>query len=164
MLEGRTIPVHFPVVAPTFKQSTEIVPRAELEAALVAANEINRQIASTVVLPPELQTAQLNFDLQAIEFQRVDAGAEEDLRQSIPPIPALLLIPGNIGFLNQFFSVQVFTENAAPAGSGLSVNNVKARRVLRRNAFRRDSRMGRRINSAVLLTGFSFGLMLPPMP
>jgi hypothetical protein len=25
-----------------------------------------------------------------------------------------MVIPGNIGYLNQFFSVQIFTENAAP--------------------------------------------------
>jgi hypothetical protein len=37
-----------------------------------------------------------------------------------------MVIPGNIGFLNQFFSVQIFTENGAPLGSGLSVNNVQA--------------------------------------
>ncbi len=38
-----------------------------------------------------------------------------------------MVIPGNIGYLNQFFSVQIFTENGAPAGSGLSVFNVQAR-------------------------------------
>ena len=32
-----------------------------------------------------------------------------------------MVIPGNIGYLNQFFSVQIYTENAAPLGSGLSV-------------------------------------------
>src|SRR6185295_3556577 len=41
-----------------------------------------------------------------------------------------MVIPGNIGFLNQFFSVQIFTENGAPNGSGLSVNNVQATLVL----------------------------------
>ena len=37
-----------------------------------------------------------------------------------------MVIPGNIGFLNQFFSVQIFTENGAPMGSGLNVNNIQA--------------------------------------
>ncbi|MEO7678208.1 MAG: hypothetical protein ABIV39_15735, partial [Verrucomicrobiota bacterium] len=44
----------------------------------------------------------------------------------IPPIPALLVIPGNIGYLNQFCSVQVFTENGAPNGASLSAFNIKA--------------------------------------
>jgi hypothetical protein len=41
-----------------------------------------------------------------------------------------MVIPGNIGYLNQFFSVQIFTENAAPLGSGLSVLNVQAELIL----------------------------------
>ena len=34
-------------------------------------------------------------------------------------IPALLLIPGNIAFLNQFFSVQLLVSNQAPDGTPL---------------------------------------------
>jgi hypothetical protein len=41
-----------------------------------------------------------------------------------------MVIPGNIGFLNQFFSVQIFTENGAPAASGLSVRDIKAEFLL----------------------------------
>src|SRR5262249_23016366 len=52
------------------------------------------------------------------------------LQLHIPPIPALMVIPGNIGFLHQFFSVQIFTENGAPSGSGLQVKNVQATLVL----------------------------------
>ncbi|PYM10793.1 MAG: hypothetical protein DME18_15615 [Verrucomicrobia bacterium] len=132
VLEGKTIPVKFPVVAPTFKQSTEIIPQAELEAKLIKAQEINQQIAASTSaeLPPELQTAGLNIQVQGINFQRVDLGEGQDLTLQIPPIPALMIIPGNIGYLNQFFSVQIFTENAAPQNSGLSVFNVRAEVIL----------------------------------
>ncbi|PYK96334.1 MAG: hypothetical protein DME19_20025, partial [Verrucomicrobia bacterium] len=132
VLEGKTIPVKFPVVAPTFKQSTEIIPQAELEAKLIKAQEINQQIAASTstTLPPELQTAGLNIQVQGINFQRVDLGEGPDLTLQIPPIPALMIIPGNIGYLNQFFSVQIFTENAAPPNSGLSVFNVRAEVIL----------------------------------
>jgi hypothetical protein len=41
-----------------------------------------------------------------------------------------MVIPGNIGYLNQFFSVQIFTENGAPPNSGLSVFNVQAELLL----------------------------------
>lgn len=129
VLDGKTIPVKFPVVAPSFQQSTEIIPKAELEAALAEASVINQQIAGTVELPPELQTAQINFDIVPVNFQRVEE-VDIELNLKVPPIPALVVIPGNIGFLNQFFSVQIFTENAAPGGSGLSVHNVKAELVL----------------------------------
>ncbi|HEY6225693.1 MAG TPA: hypothetical protein VI282_01090, partial [Verrucomicrobiae bacterium] len=125
VLDGKTIPVKFPVVSPQFREKTEIVPTAELEARLAEAQAINQDIGSKLELPPELETARLNIQVQAINFQQVDAG-DADLNLKIPPIPALLVIPGNVGFLNQFFSVQLFTENAAPKDSGLSVVNVRA--------------------------------------
>ena len=131
VLDGKTIPVSFPVVSPQFKQSTELIPAAELEARLKQAAVLNQQIlAQTVQLPPELQTAQLNIQVQGVNFQVVDPGAVQGLGLAIPPIPALMVIPGNIGFLHQFFSVQTFTENGAPLGSGLSVSNVQASLLL----------------------------------
>lgn len=129
VLDGKTIPVQFPVISPQFKQSTELVPAAELQAKLATAAAINQDIGSKIQLPSELETAGLNIQVQAINFQQVDAG-DADLNLKIPPIPALLVIPGNVGFLNQFFSVQLFTENAAPKDSGLSVVNVRAQLVL----------------------------------
>jgi len=125
VLDGQTIPVRFPVVAPAFGGNTEIIPIAELQERLAQAEAINNSIDLGSVLPPELETARLNIEIKGINFQ-VTEESEQDLMLSIPPIPALLVIPGNIGFLNQFFSVQIFTENAAPTGSGLSVMNVQA--------------------------------------
>lgn len=125
VLDGKTIPVRFPVVAPSFQGNTEIIPAAELERRLAQAEAINNQLDLGALLPPELETARLNIDIKGINFQFVES-SDQDLALSIPPIPALLVVPGNVGFLNQFFSVQIFTENAAPAGSGLSVVNIKA--------------------------------------
>jgi hypothetical protein len=39
-------------------------------------------------------------------------------------IPSLLVIPGNVGYLKQFFSAQLFVANGAPVGSGLVVRDV----------------------------------------
>ncbi len=126
VLDGKTININFPVVSPKFTDSTEIIPAAELEEKLALAAALNQQIGSTVQLPPEFETAQLNIEVQGINFQVVDPEEEESLSLRIPPIPALMVIPGNIGYLNQFFSVQIFTENGAPRGSGLSVYNIQA--------------------------------------
>lgn len=41
-------------------------------------------------------------------------------------IPAVLVIPGNIGFLKQFFSAQLYVSNGAPAGSRLDLEEIKA--------------------------------------
>ncbi len=127
VLDGQTIPVSFPVVSPTFTDSTEIIPADEVQAKLQQAAAINQQIASSVVqLPPQLQTAGLNIQIQGINFQDVDPSPGQNLALAIPPIPALMVIPGNIGYLHEFFSVQIFTENGAPTGSGLSVGNIQA--------------------------------------
>ncbi|MBN8249926.1 MAG: DUF11 domain-containing protein, partial [Verrucomicrobia bacterium] len=126
VLDGKTIPITFPVVSPKFLDSVELIPAAELEEKLAQAAVLNSQIAATTELPPEFEVSQLNIQVQGINFQVVDPGEDEPLGLNIPPIPALMVIPGNIGYLNQFFSVQIFTENAAPRGSGLSVYNIRA--------------------------------------
>lgn len=127
VLDGQTIPVRLPVVSPRANQTTEIIPAAELEERLRTAQQVNQDLAARLQLPEAVKVA--SIELQPVNFQFTEE-TEEGLGLSIPPIPALLVIPGNIGFLNQFFSVQVFTENAAPAGSGLSVLNVRAELVL----------------------------------
>jgi hypothetical protein len=39
-------------------------------------------------------------------------------------IPSVLVIPGNVGYLKQFFSAQLYVTNATPGGSNLVVDNV----------------------------------------
>jgi hypothetical protein len=39
-------------------------------------------------------------------------------------IPSVIIIPGNVGFLMQFFSAKLFVANGAPVGSGLSVRGI----------------------------------------
>ncbi|HYG23696.1 MAG TPA: carboxypeptidase regulatory-like domain-containing protein [Verrucomicrobiae bacterium] len=131
VLDGQTYPIKFPVVTPDFKGSTEVIPAAELERRLVEAQRINDQLTSreNVALPPELETAGLNLVVKGCNFELAEPSSPR-LRLDIPPIPALMVIPGNIGYLNQFFSVQIFTENAAPQNSGLSVLNLQAKLVL----------------------------------
>ncbi|HET6407449.1 MAG TPA: Ig-like domain-containing protein, partial [Chthoniobacteraceae bacterium] len=129
VVDGKTIPVKFPVVAPAFRQPTEIIPAAELDRLLAEADQLNNQLDLGAFIPKELEASGLNIEVKGINFQFVDEG-EIDLALRIPPIPALVVIPGNVGFLNQFFSVQIFTENGAPTGSGLSVSNVLAQMKL----------------------------------
>ena len=41
-------------------------------------------------------------------------------------IPAVLVIPGNVGYLKQFFSAQLYVSNGAPVGPGLNIREIKA--------------------------------------
>jgi hypothetical protein len=45
-------------------------------------------------------------------------------------IPSILVIPGNVGFLKQFFSAQLYVANGAPGGSNLVVHDVTGTVVL----------------------------------
>jgi hypothetical protein len=45
-------------------------------------------------------------------------------------IPSVLVIPGNVGFLKQFFSAQLYVANGAPGGSNLVVHDVTGTIVL----------------------------------
>ena len=126
VVDGQTVPVKFPVVAPRFSQSTEIIPQAEVDELLAEAESVNRSLGLSVELPEALEVSGLDIEIQGINVQAVDPTGEVDLTLRVPPIPALMVIPGKIGLLNQFFSVMLFTENAAPAGSGLSVHGLTA--------------------------------------
>jgi hypothetical protein len=130
VVDGVSFPVRFPVIAPSFKQSTEIIPAAELEARLAEVDRLNQEIGQTVGLPPELERVMPDIQVKGVNMQFGAGGGDGDLSLQIPPIPALMVIPGNIGFLNQFFSVQIYTENAAPRGSGLSVHSLTAELIL----------------------------------
>ncbi|NKB22886.1 MAG: hypothetical protein GKR87_00500 [Kiritimatiellae bacterium] len=130
VIDGKTVPVKLPVIAPTFKEATEIIPQAEIDEKMAAANVMNQQLSQTAELPPELEAAGLNIEIQGINFQFVDTTLELGLALQPPPIPALMVIPGNIGFINQFFSVQIFMENGVPGGSGLNVHNMQAELLL----------------------------------
>jgi hypothetical protein len=50
---------------------------------------------------------------------RLPNGTMEEVR-----IPSVLVIPGNVGFLKQFFSAKLFVANGAPGSSNLVVHNV----------------------------------------
>ncbi len=49
---------------------------------------------------------------------------------NLPPIPGVVIIPGNIGYLNQFFSVMLKVSNAAPGYANLVVKDLKAEIIL----------------------------------
>jgi hypothetical protein len=45
-------------------------------------------------------------------------------------IPAILVIPGDVGYLKQFFSAQMYVANGTPTGSNLTVRDVTAKITL----------------------------------
>lgn len=125
ILFGRSFPVRLPVVTPKFNDAIEVISVAERQARLVEAEQMNDRLGQALRLPEPLELPGLNMQIKAINFHRASVDEGDDLGGD-DLIPALVVIPGNVGFLNQFFSVQVFTANAAPARSGISVHSLEA--------------------------------------
>ncbi|QYZ65331.1 MAG: hypothetical protein OI74_04575 [Gammaproteobacteria bacterium (ex Lamellibrachia satsuma)] len=124
-VDGNTFKIRLPVALPTrellaFQQTTP-----ELIGLLSRVNaELNER--QVVELPDDFDRPGLNFSIAAIPF--MEAGADDGGPRPFgaPPITGLVVIPGNIAFLNQFFSVMVTVANVAPDGSLLSVRDLTA--------------------------------------
>ncbi|HWT83581.1 MAG TPA: hypothetical protein VN648_32835, partial [Candidatus Methylomirabilis sp.] len=82
--------------------------------------------------PPDLPGVSLpsianpNLVAKPITFIPVLPALEGEDPVELPPIPALLVFPGNIGFLHQFFQALLIVTNGAPEGSSLIVQDLVA--------------------------------------
>ncbi len=123
VLASRPYEVRFPVVTPYFRSPVDLVPQAELDARFAEAERTNAELMRTVDWPPELDVPGLDLYAEPINLAVADP---QEPPSSTAYLPSLLVIPGRIGYLDKFFSVQLFTANAAPARSGLSVHSVSA--------------------------------------
>jgi hypothetical protein len=110
-LESKAVTIQLPVVF-----DRQGVP---LPLPLAGVGEGSREGVGLPDLPPIIP---MMLDLET--------GVREALSIQFPDtvvdvkIPALLVIPGNVGYLKQFFSAQLFVANGAPGGSGLVVRDV----------------------------------------
>ncbi len=69
---------------------------------------------------PGLDTPSLDIQGLMLEGETLNFGVE------IPPIPAVLVIPGNVAFLNEFFEVILLVSNVAPQGSQIVITSATA--------------------------------------
>jgi len=111
--ESRVIEIDYPVLVP-------------LEGSFREARIINSLYpaggASTL---PGLELS--NITIQPFMLEMV---MDEGPRKDVPTIPGIIVIPGNVAFLNQFFSVFVAVSNQAPDGTPLVVRDLVAEVVL----------------------------------
>ena len=86
---------------------------------------LNRSLAATqTTLPPQFDRPGLNFSIAALPFFPVESGDDNDPGFDTPPVTGLIVIPGNVAFLHQFFSALLLVANVAPDGSRLELQNV----------------------------------------
>src|SRR5262245_21289453 len=101
-IEGVPFKLDMPVVLPTpdllkFQPQRDVVLKS-----LVAANRALAQ-PQIVKLPPQFDRPGLNFYIAPLPFIPVEPQDDAAFTFGPPPITALVVIQGNIGFLNQHF-------------------------------------------------------------
>src|SRR5882724_4194731 len=125
-VESHRVSIDFPMIVPTARG-----PTSPPTAPAVTLPPLQQQTATV----SSAQLPQLQLALQAPSVSvsgmllRVEDTELED-RFLIPPIPGVIVIPGNIAFLNQFFSVLLLVSNVAPGTSNLVVRDISAEIVL----------------------------------
>lgn len=115
--DGR-VALKLPVVIPN-SQKVENTPSIE------ASSPISLPQAQISALPPDIPETVLPANLEIQPF--VLEPQEDGSNIKLPPIPGIVVIPGNIGFLHQYFSAMALVSNGAPLQSGLSIRDVSAK-------------------------------------
>ena len=91
----------------------------------------NPQVTIPAGLPPELSRAISRwqppsitpFELVVNEKDRLEEQDQEN-RNLIPPVFGVIVLPGTVSFLNQFFDARLIVANGAPVGTDVTLQNV----------------------------------------
>lgn len=92
-------------------------------------SEDPRPVIGRPSAPPQIGVTVPTVDAVPIMLEVEEEGSGVELKFDDQPvrIPGVVVFPGRIGFLNQFFEAIVIVSNGAPAGSPLVVRNLRAR-------------------------------------
>ncbi len=123
-LENETIDIEFPVLMP--RRDTLGVPGVPLSP--MPSVSIGMEPPRAPL--PQLETALKTPNIELTGFGLSVPEDQEPAKFNLPPIPGVVIIPGNIGYLNQFFSVMVKVSNAAPGYADLVVKDLTAEIIL----------------------------------
>lgn len=114
------VPLKLPVVVPTSAQVKQDTPD------IVAPSNIAIPQPQTMSLPPDVPETAIPPNLVVQPFLMEVQETDKVDKASLPPIPGVVVIPGNIGFLHQYFSALALVTNGAPLQSGLTIRDVTA--------------------------------------
>ena len=114
------IPLTLPVIIPT-GQTVQETPD------LVGATPISIPQPDTMVIPPDIPETALPRNLVVEPFMMEVLDKEVTAKYTLPPISGVMIIPGNIGFLHQYFSAMMLVANGAPLQSNLVIKDVQTK-------------------------------------
>ena len=116
--ESNRVPISFPVIIPN--TYTQVNPEA-----LPPATDLGIPPPVVSIPPPPELPANTSFEGFVMQADP-DSDISDEVRSQLPPIPGVVVIPNNIGFLNQYFSALLLVTNGAPGQSNLVVKDLKA--------------------------------------
>jgi len=119
---GKDIKVDFPVLLPSLQSAQDVY----ASGAEIPSLKPPRLQSIATIIPDTLKFAQTQIPNLMVKGFSFGIVGEEMGKLEAPPIPGVIVIPGDIGFLNQYFSVMLMVGNAAPEGSGLIVQDLQA--------------------------------------
>lgn len=111
-VESNQVPVKFPVLIPNTTTDVNESPLPTTEIGLSTSYNNEPQLPDNVSIS--------GFMMEQEKF------ADDGTKVSLPPIPGIIIIPNNIGFLHQYFSALLIVTNGAPNASSLIVKNLTA--------------------------------------
>src|SRR5262245_42832981 len=120
-VQDTPVNVSFPVVLPTLQGAQDVTLDAFRGGGVIPEPQLP-QIKTIIPDTLKLQTQIPN--LQVVGFTLTVGGVDSGKQLVVPPIPGVVVIPGDIGYLNQMFSVLLMVGNVAPDGSNLVVDNL----------------------------------------
>jgi hypothetical protein len=123
---GEDIQIDFPILLPKLAGAA---PVAVEDVKVPQLSGPGLKSVATII-PDTLKVAQTQIPNLAVKGFFFGFEKYESQDFEMPPIPGVIVIPGDIGFLNQYFSVMLMVGNAAPLGSGLVVQDLQAEIVL----------------------------------
>lgn len=113
------IPITLPVIIPASPKILQATPE------LQGANTISLFQSQIYTIPPDVPETAVPTNMEVMPVMMEVQEKDKVDKIGIPPIPGVVVIPGNIGFLHQYFSALVIVSNGAPLQSGLSIREVK---------------------------------------
>ncbi len=123
---GKDINITMPVILPRLQTTQDVAVDGVTIPGIQGA-----QIQSlSTVIPDALRLAQTSIPNLSVQSFSLKPDLPVGNNFFLPPIPGVVVIPGDIGFLNQYFSVMLMVGNVAPADSNLVVKDLRAEIIL----------------------------------
>ncbi|HEY6871526.1 MAG TPA: carboxypeptidase regulatory-like domain-containing protein [Geobacteraceae bacterium] len=123
---GKEVNINMPVILPKLQGTSD----EKVDGITIPSIQGAQIKTLSTIIPDSLKLASTKIPNLSVQSFKLEPDIPKGNDFVLPPIPGVVVIPGDIGFLNQYFSVMLMVGNAAPLGSGLVVKDLRAQIIL----------------------------------